>query len=229
MLLRGNWKITCTKSSLCFPISPSSVLRQRVLVCKATASTSSSSELILKCNGELHQRDHGLSDGPRHLGQPFLRVMSRLWVMGLDFVCASPLLGMSLHVDVPFTGSSNFSAQESWPARFAAVVSMSTMCFSLLPLDWRVVVIRWTGNTVLCEPLVHHSSIVFWFSKFGGSGPTGSRMMQHSVPPSAIVMLSTSSPIPPVFLLARGIARCTTKCATVTLWKLSSSSFLPLL
>ena len=36
-------------------------------------------------------------------------------------------------------------------------------------------------------------------------------MLQHSAPPSATVMLSTSSPIPPIFLLARGTARCATK------------------
>ena len=38
----GQFEIACTKSSLCFLISPSLLLRQRVLVCKATASTCSS-------------------------------------------------------------------------------------------------------------------------------------------------------------------------------------------
>ena len=101
-------------SSLCFfDLSQFCAATTRVLACKATASTSSSLELILKFNGVLHQCDHGLSDGPRHFGQFLLRVMSRLWVMSLDFACASALLNMSVHVDVPFAGSSSSLTQES--------------------------------------------------------------------------------------------------------------------
>ena len=80
---------TCFSSTL---VSPSFLCSSHaLLVCKATSSTSSSQEPILKFNGVLHWCDHGLSDGPRHFGQFFLRVTSRLLVMSFDFACASLL------------------------------------------------------------------------------------------------------------------------------------------
>ena len=99
----------------------------------------------------------------------------------------------------------------------------STIFSSHLPLDWSVVVICWTATTVLCEPFVPYSLLEFWFAKLGGSCPSGSHKIQHSAPPSATVVLDSTD-----FLAGKGIARCATKRATVMLWKLRSSLFLPL-
>ena len=96
----------------------------------------------------------------------------------------------------------------------------STIFSSHLPLDWSVVVICWTATTVLCEPFVPYSLLEFWFSKFGGSCPSGSHKIQHSAPPSATVVLDSTD-----FFAGKGIARCATKRATVMLWKLRSSLF----
>ena len=111
----------------------------------------------------------------------------------------APLLGMSVHVDVPFTGSPNFFgagiAISAFSLLFCLCLFLPARLVSSLSLDLRVVVICSTGIAVLCEPLVPYSLIEFWFSKFGRSCPSGSRKILHSVPPSATAMRSTSSPI----------------------------------
>ena len=91
---------------------------------------SSPLEPILKFNGVLHHCDHGLLDGPRHFGQSFLRVTSRLLVSGLEFVRASALLGVSVHVGLSFAGSSGFSAQESRHVRFSVVSQLLCPCLT---------------------------------------------------------------------------------------------------
>ena len=100
--------------------------------------------------------------------------------------------------------------------------------FLSFPVDCGVVVISWTDITVLCVPFVPCCLVELWFSKFGWSCPSGSRKMQRSAAPSATVVRSTSSPNPPTFLLARGIARRTTKRASVMLMMQRTSSSAPL-
>ena len=76
----------------------------------------------------------------------------------------------------------------------------------------------------LAEPTsrscVNHSLPTLWpclVLEVWRACPSGSRKIQHSASPNATVMLTTSSPNPLIFLLARDIARCTAKRAIVRL------------
>ena len=220
MLSWDNLKIACTKSSLCFLISHRFVGVQGhgvdVLFVGAHPATQ-------RCVAPVRPRLVGWA-------APFRAVPPSSHAAALGN-------GLGLRLRLCFArhvGTCRRAFRRQFQLLGAGIVICAFLCccvhVSFSQHDvflWSMVVICWTGITVLCEPFVPYSLLEFWFSKFGGSCPSGSRIIQHSAPQSATVMLSTSSPIPPIFLLARGIARCTTKCAAVMLWKLSSP-FLPL-
>ena len=82
----GQFEIACTKSSLCFSFSPSLVLRQRVLVCKATSVY----ELYVGADPEI-QLWYCTSAATAFSGGSSFGSCRGFWVMGLDFV-SQPLL-----------------------------------------------------------------------------------------------------------------------------------------
>ena len=197
-----NLKIACTESSLCFSLSPSFVLRQRVLVCKATASTSSSLELILKFNGvrasatTACRMDRAIS-GSFSFGSCRGSGL-KAWTSFAPLLCSACRHGSSL-----WQAAISASSAPCWTMSMGLSREVPTSCrrirglcvslllcpclflparcfFSHVPLDWSVVVICWTGITILCEPFVPFSLVECWFSKFGWSCPSGSRKMQHS-------------------------------------------------
>ena len=127
ILCRFAVEAACKSPSLASLASPSRCCNNACFVCKATSSTSSTWEPILKQNDDLCQSDRGLPDGPRHF-------VHFLCVMALFSNCATAPFDKSVHLDAPFTGGSSTLTQESCLVLFSDVgfLSLSPACRHLL-------------------------------------------------------------------------------------------------
>ena len=200
------------------------LLQQRVFGLQGHIVNEPYMEPILKFNDDLSQSDRGLPDGPRHF-------VHFLYVIALFSICATAPFGKSVPLDAPFADDSSSLTQESCLVFFSDVgfLSFSPACRSVFIClstgSW------WSFAEPTSRSCVNHSLPTLWpclVLEVWRACPSGSRKIQHSASPNATVMLTTSSPNPPIFLLARDIARCTTKRAIVRLMLLMTSSWAPL-
>ena len=139
--------------------APSCCCNNACLVYKATSSTSSTSEPILKLNDDLCQSDRGLPDGLRHF-------VHFLCVMALFSICATSPFGKSVHLDAPFASGSSSLTQESCLVLFSDVgfLSLSPACRSVsICLSTGV---WWSFAEPTSRSCVNHSLPTLW-SIFG--------------------------------------------------------------
>ena len=154
--------------------------------------------------------------------------MHFLYVTALFSICATAPFGKSVPLDALFADDSSSLTQESCLVFSLMLVScLSRQRVALFSFASRLV----RGGHLLNRhhrPCVNHSLLTLWpclVLEVWRACPSGSRKIQHSASPNATVMLTTSSPNPPIFLLARDMARCTTKRAIVRLMLLMTSSW----